>query len=105
MWRFSALVGILAACGSSGPSVAYSDFDQALQTAKCQRLARCGQFPDEASCTTFFRLVPDTSLAAAIDAGNVHYDGERAKQCVDATAAQSCDLTAHDSRALPSTCA
>lgn len=96
MLRFGALLSV-AAMACSGPSIAFSDLDQELQQARCERLARCGIFPDEASCMTFSRIVPDASLAGAVAAHKVSYDGERAKQCVDATAKQSCDLTTHDS--------
>jgi hypothetical protein len=44
-------------------------------------------------------------LAGALAAHKLDYDGERAKQCVDATAKQSCDLTAHDSHVAPTACA
>ena len=72
-----------AACSSNGgASVAYADFDQALQQAKCERAARCGVFPDEASCMGFARVVANASLAGAIEASKVHYDGGRAQQCV-----------------------
>lgn len=97
---------LVAACGDSGgPAVTYADFDQAVQQAKCQRAARCNLFPDEESCMTFARVVPNTSLAGAIQADKVKYDGQRARQCIDALAKQSCDLTAEDSHITPTACA
>jgi len=91
MLRFGALLTVTAlAC--SGPSIAYSDLNQELQQARCERFARCGLFPSEASCMTFFRIPPpDASVAGAIAAHKADYDGAYAKQCVDATARQSCD--------------
>jgi hypothetical protein len=104
MLRYGALLSVAAmACG--GPSIAFSDLDQALQEARCERLARCGLFPDEVSCAGFFRVVTDVSVAAAIGAQKVTYDGTRAKQCIDALSKQSCDLSAHDSRIQPAVCA
>lgn len=110
MLRFAALVlgmvPILAACGGDGgPSVAYADLDQALAQARCARDARCGVFPDEASCLATACVVANTSLAAAVAAGKVHYDGHRARACVDAAAQQSCDLTADDSHVPAAACA
>lgn len=103
MLRFGTLFSVLAmACG--GSSIALSDLDQALQQARCERLARCKLFPDEASCSAVFRALPDASVAGAIAAHKVRYDGARARQCVDATAAQSCDLTAHDAHIAPAAC-
>jgi len=104
MLRFSAVFSVLTMACSSGPTVAFSDLAQALQTARCERLARCGEFPDEASCLAYFRVIPDVSVAGALAAHKLAYDGGRAKQCVDATARQSCDLTAHDSRTLAAVC-
>jgi hypothetical protein len=103
MLRFGALLGVLAtACG--GSSIALSDLDQALQQARCERLARCKLFSDEAACSTVSRALPDVSVGSAVAAHKMAYDGERAKQCVDATAAQSCDLTAHDVHIAPAAC-
>jgi hypothetical protein len=103
MLRLGTLLSVLAAaCG--GSSIALSELDQALQQARCERLARCKLFPDEAACMAVSRVLPDTSVAAAIAAHKIRYDGERARQCVDATAAQSCDVTAHDSHLAPRAC-
>lgn len=109
MLRFAALLlgltPLLAACGDNrGHAVAYADFDQALQQARCERAARCGTFTDEATCMTFYRVVPDVNLGGAIKADKVHYDGQQAQQCIDATAKQSCDLTATDSHIAPPAC-
>jgi hypothetical protein len=108
MLRFAALFlgwsSILAACSDNGPLIKYQDYDQALQQAKCERAARCGLFPDEASCMGFARVVANDSLAGAIAANKVHYDGGRALLCVDAISKQSCDLTADDSHIMPVAC-
>jgi hypothetical protein len=97
------VVGALAAC-SSGATVASTDFDLKLSQAQCARAARCKTFPDEATCNTNVRVVSDPSVAAAITAGKIKYDGERAQQCIDAIAKQGCDLTAHDTHIPPAEC-
>jgi hypothetical protein len=104
MLRFGALLSV-AVMACSGSSIAYSDLDQELQQARCARFARCGLSPSEASCMASARIIPDASLAGAITAHKVDYDGQRAKQCVDAIAKQSCDLTAHDAHFEPEACA
>jgi hypothetical protein len=93
----------LAAC--SAPSVAFDELDQALQQARCERLVRCGLFADEASCARYAWVVSSVDLAGAVAAHKVDYDGARAKDCVDATAEQSCDLSAPDARATAAGCA
>lgn len=104
MQRLGTLLVIAAmACGRPS-SVAYSELDQEMQQARCGRLVRCKLFPDEASCHAYSRATSDPSVSAAIAAHKIDYDGERARQCVDAIASQSCDLTAHDAHIPPSAC-
>lgn len=93
-----------SACGSS-PSLAFADFDRELQSARCTRLARCKLFPDEASCESYVRLATDVSIAAAIDAHKIDYDGANAHECIQQVAQQSCDLSALDGRSPPAPCA
>ena len=64
-----------------------------MQRARCERLTRCGLFADEGSCTDYFWVLSDPGLAAAVAAHEVEYDGAVAELCVEALAAQSCDLT------------
>jgi hypothetical protein len=92
-----------SACGSS-PSVAFAEFGREMQSARCARLARCGLFPDEASCESYVRLAPDVSIAAALDAHKVKYDGVKAHDCIQEVAEQSCDLSTLDGRSLPAAC-
>ncbi|HMG52130.1 MAG TPA: hypothetical protein VK601_01585, partial [Kofleriaceae bacterium] len=103
MVRFASLISVLAAaCG--GSSIAVTELDQALQQARCERLVRCKLFRDESACLAFTRVAPDVSVRAAVAAHKIAYDGGRAQQCVDATAARSCDLTAHDAHVAPAAC-
>jgi hypothetical protein len=97
------LLAVATACGQPA-SVAYQDLEQALQQARCEQLTRCKIFPDEAACMMFSRALPNTSIAAAINDHKIDYNGERAKQCVDATAKLSCDQTAHDVHIASSAC-
>ena len=102
--RSCLLVVAASACGGGGGSIAYEDLDQQLQQARCQRLVRCGLFNDQASCLGYFWVLPNPGLAAAIAGHKVDYDGELARQCVDATAARSCDDTAPDVRRPSDAC-
>jgi hypothetical protein len=103
MLRYAALMSA-AALACSAPSIAYPDLDRALAEARCEHLARCQLFVDQASCLTYTRVIPDVSVAAAIAAHKIRYDGAAAQRCVDATAARSCDLTAHDAHIAPAAC-
>lgn len=103
MLRFGAIL-CLATMACSRPSIAFSDLDGAIEQARCEHLVRCELFADEASCHALMRPTPDPSVGAAIAAQKISYDGERARQCVDAIASQSCDVTAHDSHISPTAC-
>lgn len=97
------VVGLLGACGSSA-STALGDFDEAVQRASCERLARCSLFPDVASCLSYFRLPLNVSIPAAVDAGKARYDAEQASDCIERAAQRSCDLTSGDLRAQVGSC-
>ena len=102
MLRFFAVLAVTAVACSR--SIALSDLDQEMQQARCEHLVRCKLVPDEASCLAFTQPPPDPSLAAAVAAHKVTYDGELARQCVDAIAAQGCDVTARDAHISPAAC-
>lgn len=92
------------ACSHSSP-IALSDLDKEIQQARCEHLARCKLVPDEASCLATTRPAPpNPSVSSAVAANKITYDGELARQCVDAMASQSCDVTAHDEHVAPDAC-
>lgn len=92
----------LAACAN--PTLPFDDLEAALDEARCERLARCGGFPDADACAAFFRTRPDRDLKAAVSANITRYDAELGRLCVDALAAQPCDTTARAARVPPQAC-
>lgn len=104
MLRSRALLLVLVMACEHPASIAQVDLDAELQQARCAHLARCKMVSDEASCMALLRVVPDPSVAAAIAAHKIDYDGERARACVAATAAQSCDVTSREARIPPIAC-
>ncbi len=103
--RCRATVGavVLSAC-SSAPSIPFSEFAARKLEAQCTRYVSCGVFESDAACQAYFFLIPDTSLAAAVGAKTVRYDGVSAKRCVDAVAKLSCDGTSAEARTPPAAC-
>lgn len=93
----------VTACSSS-PSIPFAQYAQRRLEAQCQRLVSCGVFASAAACPAYFRLIPDSSLAAAVHDHKVRYDGVAAAACVDALAKQSCDATSRDARVAPAPC-
>src|SRR5262245_10294773 len=102
MRRAGMLAAVLAACTSSVP---LDKYDDELLQARCQRFVRCGLFVDDDSCEAYFRILPDVNRQPALDAGKLKYDGEAAKRCDDAIAAQTCDGASRDGRLPPAACA
>ena len=94
----------IALMSCSRPSIALPDLDQEMLQARCEHLVRCKLISDEASCHALVHPTPDPSARAAVAAHKIDYDGERARQCVDAIASQSCDVTAHDVHVAPPAC-
>jgi len=103
MLRLSAILSI-AVIACSEPSTALSDLDQAMENAHCDHLVRCKLIRDESSCHALVRPTPDPSVAAGVAAHKITYDGGRARQCLEAIANQSCDITAHDAHVEPAAC-
>lgn len=97
-----AVLFAVAACGGSG--IELDQLAESSQAARCDRLVRCGLVASVDACNTYFRKPPPSSYPAAEDAGNLAFDGEQAKRCHDALAAQGCDATARDTRVVPDAC-
>lgn len=102
---------VLAVIGCSGSSgggfVPIDQAAQAFKQAECNYLARCGEFPDVSTCLAAslgFTFTNDPSLAAAVAAGKVIYDGNKLGQCYDQFGALSCDRTSQDARVEPAVC-
>jgi hypothetical protein len=103
MLRLCAVL-IFTAMACSRPAIALSDLDQEMQQARCEHLVRCKLLPDQASCLAFAPPPSDPSVPAAVAAHKITYDGELARQCVDAKASQACDVTAHDAHIPAAAC-
>lgn len=76
--------------------VAIADMPAAYKEAYCTYLARCGMFPDQATCVgAALAVVPtiDANLVAAVNAGRVRYNGSKVRECFDAVANDTCDQT------------
>ena len=104
------MTGCLFGDDDGDPSnyVAVTDIAKAYQTAYCTYAARCGLFPDAASCQSTSLINNGSELlyligpseVAAVRAGRVYYNGTHVKACLDAIAAQTCDRTDRDGRVL-----
>jgi Dickkopf N-terminal cysteine-rich region len=100
-----AITVLLAACGSD--PVALDDYERAVHEAQCRYLVKCGDIEDVETCQRLevglrFRLT--ATERAAIDMGRLRFDGERARECLDALAERSCDLTSESNRVPPDAC-
>jgi Dickkopf N-terminal cysteine-rich region len=97
---------VMAACGTdNGGSITFAQYESQAATAYCSYLAKCGLFPDAATCeqaNTGIITVADPSLAEAIAQGRVAFDGDDAAACLSQFSNESCDQTM--SRVSPTIC-
>jgi hypothetical protein len=91
-----------SACGSR--SIRLEDLDAAALEARCTRLVHCGLFVSTGECDGHFRDPPASSYGPARAGAKLDFDGEAARECQDALAAQGCDLTSRDVRVAPAAC-
>lgn len=81
--------------------VAIDDIEAAYKDAYCTYLARCGLFPDAATCVRASLAVVatiDPNVIAAVHAGRIIYNGNNVRTCFDAVASDSCDQTDENGR-------
>jgi hypothetical protein len=100
------IAGWAAACGGSTGSnggqqqIALGDLPAEAAKTYCNVIEQClagllAFFPRpecEATFATNYRNDEYAALQAAINAGKVHYDGQKARSCLDALTAMGCDL-------------
>jgi hypothetical protein len=86
--RGSLVLLFVVGCGG----VDLTDFQDESLDARCEYLTRCGLFPSETACQSYFagRTAQSTSIVAAVDAGKVKYDEDLAEECIDALRDASC---------------
>lgn len=95
---------LCAACGDNNTGIPFEELEAVANRARCDRLVRCGLFPDDGSCVTFFRKDPQVNLRAALERDIVRYDGASARQCEEALALVGCNELERDARVLPESC-
>lgn len=87
---------VMAACGpdSGSGSISIDQLGNAIINEYCDLYVRCGVVPDVTACRKAFGndINIDANLIAAVAAGKVIYDGDLARQCIDAAfASGTCD--------------
>lgn len=93
--------------GDGTDYVAVDEMAAAYKEAYCAYLARCGLFPDQATCiAATLSVVPtlDPNVIAAVHAGRIIYNGNNVKACFDAVANDTCDSTDENGRTRTSAC-
>ncbi len=93
--------------GDGSSYIAVDDMPAAYKEAYCTFLARCGVFPDTATCVgATLVVVPtlDQNVIAAVHAGRVIYNGNNVRTCFDAVANDTCDQTDENGRTRTTAC-
>lgn len=103
--RLSAFVlcAALAACG--GGSISVSDYGNSVINALCDHDVSCGLYSSHAACVAVYEQILNTdTLIADVNNGTAKYDGDKAKECLDAFGSASCDHSAMSYRVGPAAC-
>lgn len=102
--RYLALVSVFLGCGDNGSTISFEQRTAAETRARCERLARCGEFSTAESCIAFFRPRLEASLARAVEIGIVKFDPFNEEQCLRDLAEASCDRTHQTARLASLAC-
>ncbi|MGC4120891.1 MAG: hypothetical protein QM765_41205 [Myxococcales bacterium] len=82
----------------SGGGVPLEQYLSETYRASCVRYSRCGYFSSEAACNAYFETALGTTsmledlILAPVRAGEVRYDGQRARACFEGIAKGSCNI-------------
>jgi hypothetical protein len=101
----AAAVLVWVGCGAE--SLAVEDYPAEVLDAVCRHLVRCGSVEDVERCRTANLGIDygySASEQAALDAGKIVFNGDKARTCLDDHAASSCDVTSQDSREQDPAC-
>jgi len=107
MRRLALVCLLLAACSGDdgGGPIAIDDLEPALVNAYCNLYVNCGLLEDQATCRSLDVDVDiDADLLAAVEAGKVKYDPQKARECLSGlgascergaatTSSEACDQT------------
>ena len=87
--------------------VAADKMSSAYLDAVCTYEARCGLYPDKATCLVAqhpMTVALDPNVLAAIGEGRIAYNGNNVDACFEAIATQTCDLTDLEGRVVTPAC-
>jgi hypothetical protein len=96
MRRLTVALVLIAACGGddngSGP-ISIDDLGATEINLICDLYVRCGVFPDDQACRDAFNFdfSNEAALIAAVKAGKVQYDGNKARECLNELIGTTCD--------------
>jgi hypothetical protein len=98
----------IAGCGDDGeglPGVPIEQFSQEFRGAQCERLVRCNLSPDLTACEASIPTDPGVAQAvAAVTAGDLVYDPNAGRACIDAVRGYQCEGDYFLPRSLRETC-
>jgi hypothetical protein len=97
LWLCGLLLASAGCSGGGGGSISLEGLANEYEYTMCQILTECGGYPDIQTClaTNFYEIDANIpQLQAGADAGRLVYDGDKARQCIDAIAGaiSNCDI-------------
>ncbi len=105
--RLHLLAVVLGLAACSDDSISFENYPAAVRDADCKLLVKCHEIESLDACRKAnigLDIHISASVQAIIDMGKAKFDGVKAKQCLDAIANESCDLTSQSARVQPAAC-
>jgi hypothetical protein len=88
-----------------GRSVDLNNLHDEDLDALCDQLLRCGEVSSHDTCVALLdRVLSTARIEAGAKAGAIKYDADKAGECLDAIADQSCDPASKNARIQPQAC-
>ncbi|HEY5922402.1 MAG TPA: hypothetical protein VIV11_12060 [Kofleriaceae bacterium] len=95
------VIACLAGCGDNLRAVPFDEYPAEELAARCRFWVRCGLVGSEEQCAQFSQPRADPDVVAAVDAGFIKWDAERAQLCIDWYDSLDCDPTTEHYRYAP----
>lgn len=99
------LITVAACSGGDGGSVPIGQLGNKVLDVLCARAARCGEFPDKATCVANNGELSDMGqVESDVASGKVKYNGSQVATCLSVYDTIGCTVTASENLKLPPAC-
>lgn len=102
---FLPLLAVAGCNGGSGGAVPIGQLGNQVLDALCARAARCGEYPDKATCVASNGKLSDMGqVEADVASGKVKYNGGQVASCLSVYDTVGCSITESENLQMPQAC-